>query len=348
MKSERETKSRERLERLCEVMRGKRAMLIVLQDFPDPDAIAAAAALKELARVMADLSVSVACSGVVGRSENRALVRYMDINMLRMKKVDTDQFDLIAMVDTQPTTGNNDLSPEILPQIVIDHHPINNTTRRCEFHDIRKHYGATATILYEYLTTAGIPPSTQLATALVYGIRSDTDDLGREISQYDVDAFVDLYPSVNHRIMGRMKMASLPDEYYVMLHTALEAARRYGSSIVADIGVIENPDMIGEVADLLLRGENCEWTLCFGCFEGRLLLSVRTAATDGDAGQVVTKLVAQKGTGGGHGAMAGGQINVDSATQTEMRSLEKMLLTRFLKQTGNEGERCARLVKASG
>lgn len=323
-------------------------MLIVLQDFPDPDAVAAAAALKELARSIEKMSVSVGCSGVVGRAENRVLVRYMDINLLRMKTVDLTQYDLIAMVDTQPATGNNDLPPDVLPHIVIDHHPINRNTRRCEFHDIRKQYGATSTILYEYLIAAGITVTTQLATALVYGIRSDTDELGREISQYDVDAFVALYPSVNHRIMGRIKMAPLPDDYYGMLHGALDAAKRYGSAIVASMGPIVNPDMIGEVADLLLRANECEWALCFGSFDGRLLLSLRTARPDGNAGQLMHKLVWRKGTGGGHGAMAGGQVGVAGLDQPGMRKLEEMLIKRFLKQTGNQGARSANLITVSG
>jgi len=340
-------RGRERLQKLADIMRGKRAMLIVLQDFPDPDAMASAAALKELARVMAGLQVSVACSGVVGRSENRALVKYMDINLLNLQTVDFRQYDVIAMLDTQPQTGNNALPQDIRPNIVIDHHPIVSNTRKSDYHDIRKQYGATSTMLYEYLKAAGITVSTQLATALVYGIRSDTDDLGREISQNDVAAFVDLYPSVNHRIMGRIQRASLPAEYYGMLHDALVAARKYGRAIAANLGAIENPDMIGEVADLLLRGDDCQWAFCTGSYGGRLLLSVRTENPENNAGHLVRKIVWHKGTGGGHGAMAGGQVVIDGMKQGELQRIERLLLKRFLKNTGNEGERGVKLIKAS-
>ncbi len=347
MAKDKAIRDRERLERLCELMRGRKSMLIVMQDFPDPDAVSAAAALKELARVMAAIPVSVACGGAVGRSENKELVRYMDINLLRIRDLDLAQYDLVAMVDTQPKTGNNALSSKVMPDIVIDHHPISRITRRCAYHDIRKHYGATATILYEYLKTAGIPPSTQLATALVYGIRSDTDDLGREISQFDVDAFVDLYPYVNHRIMGRIQVASLPKEYFEMLHYALISARQYGRCVVANLCLIENPDMIGEVADLLLRTEGCDWALCFGYFEGRMLLSLRTSVAESNAGVLMRKIVWRKGTGGGHGAMSGGQIAVDLEDQPATRKLERLVLSRLLKQTGDEGARAERLISSS-
>lgn len=344
MQNKRDRKNAARLKRIMDVMSGRKSMLIVLQDFPDPDAVAAAAALKELSRMAGIMTVSIACGGVVGRSENRALVKYMEINMLRISNLDLAQYDLIAMVDTQPTSGNNALPHDVMPHIVIDHHPVNRNTRKCVFHDIRKHYGSTSTILYEYLRAAAAPVSTQLATALVYGIRSDTDDLGREVSQFDVDAFVALYPLVNHRIMGRIQMASLPVEYFGMLHDAIASARRYGASIISNMGEIRNPDGIGEVADLFLRGENCQWALCTGRYEGRLLLSIRTVDPQRGAGHVMKMIVSRKGTGGGHGAMAGGQVPLENLSQKGIMNLEKTVLNRFLKHTGAAGVKAEKLV----
>ena len=169
-----------KFKRLREVFEGHATMLIVLQDFPDPDAIAAASALKELGRKLGAIQTSLACSGLVGRAENRALVRYLGLNLLKMDKLDAGNFDLVAMVDTQPGTGNNGLPVEHVPDIVIDHHPIRPATRKARFFDIRGRYGSTSTILYEYMEEAGIDIEIPLATALAYGIRSDTSDqIGR-------------------------------------------------------------------------------------------------------------------------------------------------------------------------
>lgn len=189
-----------RLARLREVLAGHHNMLVVLQDFPDPDAIGAAGALRELARALAGLQISIACSGIVGRAANRALVRYLGINLLSMALVDIDAYDVVAMIDTQPGTGNNALPHDRVPDIVIDHHPIRPQTRKSPFHDVRRRVGATSTILHEYLTQAGIVPDMPLATALAYGIRSDTDDLGREASQADIDALLALFPAANKQI----------------------------------------------------------------------------------------------------------------------------------------------------
>ena len=129
-----------------------------------------------------------------------------------------------------------------------------------------------------------------------------------------------------------------------MLQCALVSARQYGQCVLASLGVIQNPDMIGEVADLLLRADGCQWALCFGYYEGRMLLSLRTSVTEKNAGLVMRKIVWQKGTGGGHGAMSGGQIAVELNDEKAVRRLERLILSRFLKQSGNEGARAMRLV----
>jgi nanoRNase/pAp phosphatase (c-di-AMP/oligoRNAs hydrolase) len=156
----RRTKDRteQRLEKLTAILAGKSTLLIVMQDFPDPDAIASAVALRELANKLAGTQCSLAHGGVVGRAENATMVKYLGLNLRLMHEIDPSKFDIIAMVDTQPGTGNNSLDPEVVPHIVIDHHPIRRATRKAPFIDIRSKYGATATIMYEYLTRASIAP----------------------------------------------------------------------------------------------------------------------------------------------------------------------------------------------
>jgi hypothetical protein len=147
--------------------------------------------------------------------------------------------------------------------------------------------------------------------------------------------------------MGKIQRADLPDHYYDMLHDALVAARKYGHVIAASLGCIENPDMIGEVADLILRSEECEWALCTGSYGGRLMLSLRTEDPEKNAGHLMRKIVWRKGKGGGHGAMAGGQVIVDGMNQAALQRVDRLLLKRFLKLTGNVGERGVKLIKAS-
>lgn len=329
MKAQMDTSKK--IRQLEEVLRGKNSMLIVLQDNPDPDAIASAAALKALAKAIANMQCSIVHGGIVGRAENQAMVKYLDLNLHKMDDIDPARFDIIAMVDTQPQAGNNPLPRDIVPHIVIDHHPIRSVTRRSPFTDIRGKYGATSTILCEYLGAAKVDIDVKLATSLVYGIRSDTQDLGRETVQADIDAFLSLYPKANKRILSRIEWGQVPDVYFQLLVVALRNARIYDDCVITDFGVIDNPDMIGEVADLLLRRAGTVWVLCFGFYESGALFSLRTSDLNAVAGRVARKIAGRKGSGGGHTALAAGQIPLKKNTDLERRKTGKLIETRFLR-----------------
>ena len=336
--------NQQRLGKLADILCGKRRMLIVIQDFPDPDAIAAAVALREIVRRLSRVECSVAHGGIVGRAENRATVRYLGINLRLLQKIDTARFDLIALVDTQPGAGNNSLPPGTLPDIVIDHHPVRRFTRRVPYTDIRSRYGATSTILYEYLQEAGIVPDAPLATALFYGIWSDTQDLGRNCGQADIDSFIRLHAMANKRMLREIRYGRLPRLYFQMLDDALRNARLYGSAIVTGLGPIDNPDMIGEVADLLLRNRESRWALCYGFYSHRALFSVRTCDIACDAGKVAYRIAARKGSGGGHAGSAGGQLPIENDSAAARRRIEAMIVRRFLALTHQSEARGSRLV----
>jgi len=327
-------KTKERVEKLRQFLSGAKNLLIVMQDNPDPDAIAAAVALRRLANKIASVQCSIAHSGTVGRGENRALVKYLSINLLEVENLDFSKFDLVAMVDTQPGTGNNSLPEVVTPDIIIDHHPCRPESRQAQLLDIRKNYGSTSTIMSEYLNQAGITPEMPLATALLYGIRSDTQDLGRESIQADEKAIEWLYPMTNKRMLSEIQRGSVPREYFRLLAEALKNARTCGNAIVTSLGEIENPDMIGEVADLLLREDTTTWTMSMGLYDGKMMISVRSSEKGSKAGEVVRKLVGRKGTGGGHQSYAGGQVPVEHTSRTRLAEMEKTLREKFFRLIG--------------
>jgi nanoRNase/pAp phosphatase (c-di-AMP/oligoRNAs hydrolase) len=337
-------KTRSKFTKLVKLLQENTSLLIVMQDNPDPDSIAAAVALRRFANSVAGLKCSIAHGGTVGRGENRALVQYLNLNLLQCDQIKFEQFDLIAIVDTQPGTGNNSLPQNILPDIVFDHHPFKSVARLCEFHDVRREFGATSTILLEYLLKADLVPDMPLATALLYAIRSDTQDLGREATQADIKAFEYLYPIANKRMLSEIQRGSVPKEYFRMLSVALQNARMCGDSIITHIGQIDNPDMIGEVADLFLREDETHWTMCTGCFEGRLLISIRTSQEQNRADKAIKSIVARRGTGGGHLTYAGGQIPLKSDTESERRNLKKKIERKFLRTIGMSQARCSGLL----
>lgn len=325
------TQTENKLQQLREIFKDHQTMLIVMQDNPDPDAIASAVALRRLANAMANIQCSIAHGGTVGRAENRALVKYLNLNLRPLDQIDMTQFELFAMVDTQPGTGNNSLPGQVEPDIVIDHHACRELTRHCRFTDVRSKYGATATIMLEYLDAVNFVPETPLATAMLYAIRSDTQELGRDSTRADMEAFTRLYELANKRKLGEIQRGKVSRDYYQMLADGLKNATVYENAIVTNLGVIENPDMIAEVADMLLRDDQTDWIMVFGYYRGIMMISLRTYQEGARADKVIRHIVARKGTGGGHPSYAGGQIPMSE--KTHQKRLEETVLDRFLKHT---------------
>jgi nanoRNase/pAp phosphatase (c-di-AMP/oligoRNAs hydrolase) len=320
-----------KVDRLFAVLHGNTSMLIVLQDYPDPDAIASAAALRSLSNDLAGIHCSIAHGGVVGRAENRALVKYLDLNLHVLDPTELDRYDLLAMVDTQPDTGNNALPAGTLPHVVVDHHPMKRVTRSVPFTDVRSGYGATSTILYEYFVESGIRPDVQVATALVQGIRSDTQDLGREATQADIHALLALYPMANLRMLSKIEHGSEPPEYFRTLARALQNARTVGRCVVCCVGESPDPDMVAEIADLLERHENADWVLCTGFHGGKMLVSLRASDLSANAGALAQRIVARIGSGGGHNTYAGAQVPLSADTPEIRARLDALVTDRFLR-----------------
>jgi nanoRNase/pAp phosphatase (c-di-AMP/oligoRNAs hydrolase) len=172
-----------------------------------------------------------------------------------------------------------------------------------------------------------------LATALLYGIRSDTQDLGREATRADIAATLYLYPLASQRTLSRIQNAVVPREYFAMLSCALRRAVVGGRGVFCSLGSTANPDMVGELADLLLRYEGCTWVLTCGLCGAVLRLSLRCRPDpDADAGSVVSRLVGSLGTGGGHGAAAGGQVPCPPRRHA---AVVRTLKQRFLRFVGS-------------
>jgi nanoRNase/pAp phosphatase (c-di-AMP/oligoRNAs hydrolase) len=300
--------------RLLEVAGETGAVLILPHNDPDPDAIASAVALKHLLESRLNAHVDIAYHGIIGRAENRALVRYLGHPLRRMKGADLESGATIALVDTQPGAGNNPLPAHIMAQIVIDHHPWREATAGAAFADVRSTVGATSTVLVEYLNAANVELTPQLATALFYGIKTDTFGPGRAIHPEDATVYFGLEPLVDADGLFEIEYAQLPIDYFRHLDAALNAARVYDGVVIAYLGSMTYPDLAAEIADLLLRLEKTRWVTCMGVHSDTLIMSVRCRHRAGNAGHMVQAVVATDGIAGGHGSMAAGHIPLGGRT----------------------------------
>lgn len=298
------------LQGLLKELRGARRLLILTHDNPDPDAIAAGWVLADLVRRTLRLPSTLAYDGVVGRAENRAMVCLLRIPLVRLSEVDSRRYDAVALVDTQPGSGNNSLPRGVVPRVVFDHHPLRRATRVVPWADVRPDYGATATILTEYITAAGLPLSRRHATGLFYAIRAETQNLGREGAEADLQAFLALFPRIDNRLLGRIEQAPFTARYLALLQGALAATRLYGPLSVTSLGRLPYPDVVAELADLFLRNDRVRWALVMGHYRGGLHVSLRTDHARANAARAIDELMGDMGKAGGHGLMAGGRIDL--------------------------------------
>ncbi len=318
--------------------------LVLTHDNPDPDALASALLLSRLLRITFRLRVTAAYGGLVGRAENREMVRALKLRFSHIRHLNLKKYAHFALVDTQPRTGNNQLPSGIHPTIVIDHHPIRKATTVVAFHDIRPNYGATATILAEYMTAAGLRIPHSLATALVYAIRSETQDFAREFVGHDKAAYDHFFSLADHRLLAKIQTPRLPLSYFGNLHEALEKLECVDSLIVSHLGRVEQPDIVPELADLLLRMEGKTWSLATGLFEERIYLSIRTTNPRADAGTLMRRLIGRRGKGGGHGRTAGGWLDATKLSDEDTVRAQRDLAARLARELRKNPEKIARLV----
>jgi nanoRNase/pAp phosphatase (c-di-AMP/oligoRNAs hydrolase) len=316
--------------RLLEVVGKSKTVLILPHNNPDPDAIASAVALQHLLLEGLKVESRIAYRGIVGRAENRALLRYLGQPLRLLADAELEGEAPIALVDTQPGAGNNALPAGSEATIVIDHHTWREPTARAAYVDVRPEVGATSTILVEYLQASGLELAPTLATALFYGIRTDTRGLSRGAGPADMEAYLYLQPLVDAQALAQIEYAQVPASYFKSFDATLQAARVYDGVVIAYIGQMTYPDLTAEMARLLLRLEESQWVVCMGIYQEVLILSARTQSPTGAADVLVQAIAEGEGTAGGHGPMAGGQIPLQGRDPEQVARLLRGRVLRVL------------------
>ena len=331
---------------LQQALDGSGPLVILPHDNPDPDALAAAATLQYLAAGLYQRDAVIALGGIVGRAENRAMLTYLNISLVPVAEIDFSGAACVALVDTQPGRPNNSL-PDYLPAtIVIDHHPAYAAYPGVPFLDLRDAYGATSTILTEYLRESKLEVESKIATALFYGINAETQDLGREATPADVEASHFLYPFTNKRRLAKIENARVPRDYFRVFSAAIDSAMLYDTVVVSMLGELKYPDLVAEVADFLLRLDEAAWAAALGVYQGALHCSIRTTDREINAGDLLQRVLGSK-SAGGHDMIAGGRITLPTDPAVQERVVQGVR-ERLLAELGVEGTAGHRLVNGNG
>ena len=327
---------RSRADRIRAHFEGAERVLILMQDDPDPDAIASAFALKTL--LGRSTSAPLCTFGTITRPENVAMCKILEIEVEEIDARALAQFDRVALVDVQPSFLE-EIPHEV--DLVIDHHPVERPIK-ARIKDVRPSYGATSTILVEYLRAADVKITQRLATALLYGIKSDTLGLERGGTKADLDAFSFLYLLANHNALRRIERPELSEAALDTLAQGLTRRRIVRGVFFSHLGRVATVDQIPQFADFGLQAEGVEWSVVSGIVGDEVHISVRNVGYVRSAGDVVRAAFGDVGSAGGHRTMAKAVVSVERLTRggaetRPERRCENRIVRRFLRALAPTG-----------
>jgi len=315
--------TRLQLNELRELFSPEDRLLIIIK--PDPDSIASSLALKTLL-LKSIKYATTAYAGEITRQENIALVKLLNIPMERIEEIDFSEFNRTAILDGQPT--HFDLPQNKSFDVIIDHHPITKGYN-ASFKDIRPTYGSTSTIMTEYLNAARIKPSTRLSTALLYGIKTDTNNFERDTRPEDVWAFRYLFPRANKNVLRKIELSELSPEILNYFKIAFDRMKIFKDKIFVHMGEIGNPDVCVQLADFLMRVNNISWTVISSMADDNLVIILRSDGYRKNAGKMASKLFGDLGNAGGHRSAARAEIPLDNLRK-RLRGLTDEAIERWI------------------
>ncbi len=324
--------SKERLRRFYAQFAGEDHVLVPIN--ADPDAIASAMAVKRLLW-RRTASVTIANVNKIERPDNLTMIRLVGVRLIPYEMIDKAKYTCIVMVDSQPS--HNDVLRELKPNVIIDHHPPADGSAAAAYTDIRPKYGATATIMIEYLRAAKVKPSTKLATGLYYAIKTDTSDFERQTLIEDLEAFQFVFRHANITLARRIESAEMRREFLAFFKKALsELQIRKGRAFV-HLGLV-HPDVCVQIADFMMHIESVNWSIVSGVHNKKLVVIFRNDGIRKDAGNVAKETFGKLGPAGGHKSSARAEIALeaveDAAGGRDRASIAHWIVRQVEKRAG--------------
>ncbi|MDZ8259189.1 bifunctional oligoribonuclease/PAP phosphatase NrnA [Nostoc sp. ChiQUE01b] len=302
--------------------------LVILQDFPDPDALSCAWAYQLIAQQY-DIKCEIIYAGALSHQENIALVRLTNLPVQRwttqiLKTKDLSSYQGFVLIDNQGTTSQllSAVQQAGIPLVVlIDHHSIQGDLQS-EFEDIRPYVRATATIFTQYLQTgllaldSSINQHVKCATALMHGLRSDTNRL-MQAQEEDFMAAAYLSRFYDAQLLNAILQANRSKRVMDVIERSLKNRIVQNNFSIAGVGYLryEDRDAIPQAADFLVTEENVHTAVVYGIVHDEddeleiVIGSLRTSKLTLDPDEFIKEAFGQDSTGrffGGGRTSAGG------------------------------------------
>lgn len=328
-----------RVQKLEQVLAGAtdKPHVILLGGHPDPDAIGSALAHRRICERLG-ISATIAHVLPLSRGENRALVKLLNVPMVQIERPeDLDEYGYLALVDASTHESTISLPADLSLLTVVDHHRPKSLPR-APFVDVRHDVGATATIYAEY-SEQGLAPlggdggaeDSAVATAMFFGIQTDTDDFSFATSQ-DFRAAAYLKPHCDSDTLSRIGRRSISAEAMEAVGAGLRDLEVIRDFAIAGVGRVSalNRDAIPTAADFILRREDIDTVLVYGIVDDRVDGSLRTSRASVDPAQFMQNAFGCDSSGrpygGGRADMGGFQVPLGMLGETtEEEALWKLV-----------------------
>jgi nanoRNase/pAp phosphatase (c-di-AMP/oligoRNAs hydrolase) len=270
----------------------------------DPDSIASAFALKRLFWRKVK-RVHIVRINKIERADNLAFINLLNLGQQHVRNFKCSEVTKWAMVDSQP--NHHEEFNKFRFDIIIDHHPVSTRTEAA-FIDIQESYGANSTILAEYLKASKIKPSPRLATALFYGIKTDTNSFVRSTVSNDIKAFRYLYEYANLNIIKKIESSEMTKKTLSSFKLAIDRLSFVKQTAVIHMGDVNDAATLVIMADFFMKLAEATCSIVSGILDGKLIIIFRNAGFRRDAGKLAREMFGHIGSAGGHKNMARAEI----------------------------------------
>jgi len=256
-------------------------LVVLISGHPDPDAIGSALAHQRICRELG-VNATIAHVQSVSHRQNRALVKLLNIEMTQVASADDlSGFKYLSLVDTSTPESTIELPADLAVLTVVDHHRA--AEPEVPFADIQIAIGASSSIYASYMLE-GLAPlngkgtdDTRVATALLFGIQTDTDDFALASAQ-DFAAAAYVKPHSDTEVLKRVGRRTISARGMDLLGRALSELLVVRDFAVAGVGTVSatERDSIGTTADFILQREDLDTVLIYGLVGDRIDGSLRT------------------------------------------------------------------------
>lgn len=290
------------LSQLLELLNGHR-VFIQTHNFPDPDAIASAFGLQELLKRYG-IKTTICYHGTDVRSATASMITLLGIEMFSDRDIGMSAEDYIITVDAQK--GNSNILDLAGNEVAcIDHHPTFCEAESYRFMDVRI-VGSCATIIADYYRANGVEMPERVATALLYGLKMDTKDFTRSVTQMDIDVFSYLFRLADNKMIRHFQTNVLQYDELEAFADSMHSIEIYNGIAFVFLDFTCADAFVATVSDFILDLDAVVFVVVYSRRANGFKFSVRSELDELDSGDITSKALKDCGSGGGHRTMAGG------------------------------------------